>query len=105
MYPYNAFNGANNGFNTQGQTLIRVNGLDGAKAYQMMPNSTVALFDSSNDIFYIKISDGAGFPTIRQFRFEEVTEQKMEECAYITRKDMEEYVKQLISEQSTDTTK
>ena len=32
------------------QNLIRVNGIDGAKAYQMPANSTAALFDANNDI-------------------------------------------------------
>ena len=37
----------------QTQNLIRVNGIDGAKTYQMSANSTVALFDSNEDIMYI----------------------------------------------------
>lgn len=49
--------------------LIRVTGMDGAKAYQMPPNSVAALFDDSYDIFYVKSTDGAGFPTIRVFDF------------------------------------
>lgn len=49
--------------------LTRVTGIDGAKAYQMPPNSVVALFDGNDDIFYIKTSDGAGFSTIKPFRF------------------------------------
>ena len=49
--------------------LIRVTGMDGAKAYQMPPNSVVALFDGNEDIFYIKTSDGAGFSTIKPFKF------------------------------------
>lgn len=53
-------------------TLIRVTGIEGARAYQMLPNSTVALFDGCDDIMYIKSTDGAGFPTIRTFRFEPV---------------------------------
>lgn len=52
--------------------LIRVTGIDGAKAYQMSANSTVALFDSGSDVMYIKSTDGACFPTIRTFKFEEV---------------------------------
>ena len=36
------------------QNLIRVNGIDGAKAYQMPANSTVALFDANEDVMYIK---------------------------------------------------
>ncbi len=55
----------------QRQELIRVNGLDGAKAYQMMANSVVALFDANADLMYIKSTDGAGFPSIRVFSFSE----------------------------------
>ena len=43
-----------------GEQLIRVTGIDGAKAYQMRPNSAVALFDGAEDIFYLKSTDGAG---------------------------------------------
>ena len=48
----------------QTQSLIRVNGIDGAKAYQMPANSTVALFDSNEDVMYVKSTDGAGFRSI-----------------------------------------
>ena len=70
----------------QAQQLIRVSGLEGAKAYQMPPNSSVALFHESEDIFYIKTSDGAGFPTIRTFRFVPVNENETVEKAeqYVT---------------------
>lgn len=44
--------------------FVYVTGLDGAKAYQMPPNSEMPLFDDSADILYIKTTDGAGFPTI-----------------------------------------
>lgn len=55
--------------------LIRVTGMDGAKAYQMPPNSVAALFDDASDIFYVKSTDGAGFPTIRIFDFYEHREE------------------------------
>lgn len=58
----------------QGNGLIRVTGMEGAKAYQMPPNSVVALFDGNDDVFYIKTSDGAGFSTIKPFRFMPVEE-------------------------------
>lgn len=54
--------------------LTRVTGMDGAKAYQMPPNSVVALFDGNEDIFYIKTSDGAGFSTIKPFKFMPIEE-------------------------------
>jgi hypothetical protein len=55
-----------------GMQLIRVTGMDGAKAYQMPPNSVVPLFDADNDIMYVKSTDGAGFPTIRAFAFQPI---------------------------------
>lgn len=56
--------------------LIRVTGLEGAKAYQMSANSVVPLFDANEDIMYIKSTDGAGFPTIRTFSFMPIVEKK-----------------------------
>lgn len=84
------------------QSLIRVNGIDGARAYQNMgANSTVALFDANDDLMYIKSTDGAGFPSVRTFRFEEVTgtNQVVSNNDYVSREEMENYVKQFISEQ------
>lgn len=52
--------------------LTQVVGIDGAKAYQIPPNSRVPLFDSNEDIFYVKSSDNEGKSTIRIFKFEEV---------------------------------
>ena len=83
----------------QPQNLIRVNGIDGAKAYQMNANSTVALFDSNEDIMYIKNTDGAGFPSIRMFKFEEVNEitKSEEKQDYISRKEFEKFKKELMN--------
>ena len=83
----------------QTQNLIRVNGIDGAKAYQMNANSTVALFDSNEDIMYIKNTDGAGFPSIRMFKFEEVNEttNNEEKQDYISRKEFEEFKKEIMN--------
>lgn len=49
--------------------LLRVNGFNGAKAYQMQPNTTVALFDVEEDKFYVKTSDAGGFATIDTYSF------------------------------------
>lgn len=51
----------------QTQGIIKVTGIEGAKAYQMPPNSIAALFDLNDDILYIKTTDGAGFPTIETY--------------------------------------
>lgn len=45
--------------------FVYVNGIEGAKAYQMPPNSEMPLFDSTSDgVMFIKQTDGAGYPTI-----------------------------------------
>lgn len=75
--------------------LVRVSGMDGARAYQMAPNEVVALFDEGDDILYVKSTDGAGFPTIRRFRFCEEAEAVPSAPApvstdYVTREEFEE---------------
>lgn len=66
------YQGVNNMTNS-GQSLIRVNGVDGAKNYNIGFNSTAALFDANEDIFYIKSTDATGFPSaMRAFRFAEI---------------------------------
>lgn len=55
--------------------LIRVTGMQGAKAYQMPANSRAALFDDTDDIVIIKMTDGAGFPSYRRARLEWIEEE------------------------------
>lgn len=81
------------------EQLIRVTGIDGAKAYQMRPNSAVALFDGAEDIFYLKSTDGAGFPTIRIFRFEEVTATPAAAPEYITKAEFEQFKEEFLNGQ------
>ncbi len=81
-------------FSSQPNGLIRVTGIEGAKAYQMPPNSITALFDSNEDIFYVKSTDGAGFPTIKSYQFVEVTkETKAEQTTgdFVSRQEFEQF--------------
>lgn len=82
----------NGQYNNQPQqtTLIRVNGLEGAKAYQMPPNSVIPLFDGNEDIMFVKSTDAAGFATIRSFRFEPMPDpEPPAEPRYATLDDLE----------------
>lgn len=86
--------------------LIRVTGMEGARAYQMPPNSAVALFDGGQDIFYVKTTDGAGFPTIRAYAFTPLQDQAAAPAGdYVTRaefnalKEMIEHGQQPVREQ------
>lgn len=63
--------------------------MDGAKAYQMPPNSVVPLFDADNDIVYVKSTDGAGFPTIRAFAFQPVEDKPEPVRQYVTRDEFD----------------
>lgn len=85
---------------TQQGGLIRVTGVDGAKAYQMPPNSIAALFDNNDDLFYIKSTDGAGFPTIKAYKFipaetETAPEQPMP--VYVTYEEFEQFKKEMLN--------
>ena len=83
----------------QSMNLTRVTGYEGARAYQMPANSTAALFDSNDDVMYIKSTDGAGFPTIRTFRFEEMrgTATTSPRDDYISRKEFEDFKKEMLN--------
>lgn len=50
--------------------LVSVNGMNGAQAYPLPPNSQIALFDENEDKFYVKKTDSAGFPTVVAYTFE-----------------------------------
>lgn len=56
-----------------GQGLLWVQGEAGAKAYMMTPNTTVLLMDSEGQKFYLKSTDASGVPSMRTFKYVEVT--------------------------------
>lgn len=91
----------------QQQGLVKVSGIDGAKAYQMPPNAAAALFHESEDIFYVKTTDGAGFPTIRAFRFEPMEEETKDtrDCRYVTVEEFNKFKEELHAKQSVRTKK
>lgn len=60
----------------------------------MPPNSITALFDSNEDIFYVKATDGAGFPTIKTYQFAEISNPpKTEQVTgdFVSRQEFEEF--------------
>ena len=58
------------------QQVIKVNGVNGANAYQLMPNSSALLLDESAPRLFLKQSDGAGYSTISSYRLEPYVEEK-----------------------------
>lgn len=82
--------------------LIRVHGMDGAKAWPISPGATVPLFDDSEDIMYIKTADPQGFQSIRIFAFHELENQMQQppmEDQPITRSDFEQLKEMLCNVQ------
>lgn len=74
----------------QQNSIVKVNGIEGAKQFQMQPNDMCALFDANEDLFYIKTTDGAGFATLRTFRYTEEPAVSSNGNEYVTRKEFNE---------------
>jgi hypothetical protein len=73
--------------------LIRVTGMEGARAYQMPPNSRAPLFDDTDDIVIFKTTDGAGFPSYRRARLAWIDDTQPAQPVnvdYVTRAEFEE---------------
>ena len=49
----------------QNNPIIWIQGIEAAKAYQTAPNSTVVLFDSEEQVIYLKSADMQGRPSMR----------------------------------------
>lgn len=78
--------------------LVSVTGIEGAKAYQMPPNSSMPLFDGNEDLLYVKTTDAAGYPTIKAFRFEPVEQAAATTTPpadYVPRAEFDELVEQV----------
>lgn len=87
--------------------LIKVDGLQGAKAYQIPPDSAVAMFDKNEDIMYVKTTDSAGFyKNILAFSISPI-QLDTDNSQFVTRKEFNElkevietYGKQIIGNYS-----
>ena len=87
----------------QSNGIMWCRGIEGAKAWQLLPNTNVLLLDSEVDgIFYIKSSDNIGMCTIRTFKFEEVVEEQKEESQYVTKKELEEMFQKYLKPEAKD---
>ena len=79
----------------QSQTgLNRVTGIEGARAFQMLPNSVAALFDDTQDVFYIKTTDSGGFPTLKSYRFSPIEDTPTQPTQGLTRPEVEQIIRE-----------
>ena len=74
--PYSPYMGTN-------QQIIKVNGANGANAFQLSPNSSILLLDESAPRLFLKQTDGAGYPTITAYKLEPYVEEKQPELSEI----------------------
>lgn len=65
----NLFNNYYSTVPTMINDLIKVNGIEGARAYPIRPNCRIPLFDANEDIMYIKSADAGGYATIDAYDF------------------------------------
>ena len=47
--------------------IVHVNGENGARAYQMMPNSQALLLDDTAPLVWLATTDGAGYKTVTAY--------------------------------------
>lgn len=76
----------------QNNGIIWVQGIEGAKAYQIPQNSNIILMDSEKNRMYIKTSDNIGMCNLRIFDFTEVTETSQGHNSVATQPDLSQYV-------------
>lgn len=80
----------------QRQEVIRVNGRNGAEAYQMAPNSSILLLDETAPVIWLKTTDGASYPTVTGYKITPI-ETKPKEEEVISRQyiELDERIKRL----------
>ena len=105
-YGYGAYNPYNPSNNYQQQAQMNhyafVNGIEGAKSFQLQPNQTIMLMDSDNPICYMKQSNNIGQSTLRYFKLVEVSEQELRSANqmqpnadYVLKSDFDALVKRI----------
>ena len=62
---------------TQVNTYANVNGLEGARAFVVQPNTTMLLMDSNNPYIYIKSANAMGQASIQYFKITAITEDEL----------------------------
>lgn len=92
--------------------IVWVQGIEGAKAWQLNPNSMVILLDSEVEgKMYIKVSDNIGMSSLRIFNYteemqpsEKVTiNQDLDLSQYVKKDELSSLLKELLNEQSIPT--
>ena len=99
---YNPYSPNNNYQRPQMNNYAFVNGIEGAKSFQLQPNQTMMLMDSDNPICYMKQANNIGQSTLRYFKLVEVSEQELRSANqaqanpdYVLKSDFDALVKRI----------
>ena len=79
------------------QSVIWVQGIEGAKAHPVAPGQAVLLMDSDSNCLYLKSADQTGMPSLRIFDYKERTNMPQEAknddlSAFARKEDLSVYV-------------
>lgn len=95
---------SNIGQNVGTNEITWVQGIEGAKAFQLMPNSNAILMDSENDRMYIKTCDNVGMCSLRIFKYEEMTDNSnkgtQDLSNYVTKEELNEAINNIVKGKS-----
>ena len=95
--------------------IVWVQGIEGAKAWQLAPNSMIILLDSEAEgKMYIKVSDNIGMSSLRIFNYTEVMPQDINSgnvtinkdldlSQYVRKDELINLVREVLNEQSIPT--
>ena len=94
--------------------IVWVQGIEGAKAWQLAPNSMIILLDSEVEgKMYIKVSDNIGMSSLRIFNYIEelpkgnnsnvTINSDLDLSQYVKKDELIDLIKEVLSEQSVST--
>ena len=90
--------------------IVWVQGIEGAKAWQLSPNSMIILLDSEVEgKMYIKVSDNIGMSSLRIFNYVEetpssatvTTNQDLDLSAFVRKDELQTLIKELIGNEQS----
>ena len=107
----NAYFNPAQGASAPTNNIVWVQGIEGAKAWQLAPNSMVILLDSEADgKMYIKVSDNIGMSSLRCFNYVEEVQtaqdgnKSLDLSQYVKKDELQNLIKEIITnEQSVST--
>lgn len=77
--------------------LVRVDGIEGAKMYQLPPNSvSPPLFLTEENAFFVKTTDGGGAATLKKYAFQEEPMTSNTQGDFVTREYFDQQMNNIL---------